>query len=50
MKVAIFYSLQSDLSLKTNRYYIEDAIKKALKKLTKIIKLLLILTETQRMN
>lgn len=35
MKVSIFYSWQSDLSSKTNRYYIEDAIKKALKEINK---------------
>ncbi len=35
MKVNIFYSWQSDLSSKTNRYYIEDTIKKALKEINK---------------
>ena len=35
MKVNIFYSWQSDLSSKTNRYYIEDSIKIALKKINK---------------
>lgn len=35
MKVSIFYSWQSDLSYKTNRYYIEDVIKKALKEIHK---------------
>lgn len=35
MKVSIFYSWQSDLPMKTNRYYIEDAIKKSLKKINK---------------
>ena len=35
MKVSIFYSWQSDLSGKTNRYFIEDAIKKSLKEINK---------------
>lgn len=35
MKVTIFYSWQSDLLPKTNRYYIEDTIKKALKEINK---------------
>lgn len=35
MKVSIFYSWQSDTSPKSNRYYIEDAIKKAIKQINK---------------
>lgn len=35
MKVSIFYSWQSDLPGKTNRYFIEDAIKKSLKEINK---------------
>ena len=35
MKVSIFYSWQSDLPGKTNRYFIEDAIKKAIKQINK---------------
>ena len=35
MKVSIFYSWQSDLPSKTNRSFIEDAIKKALKSINK---------------
>ena len=35
MKVSIFYSWQSDLPTKTNRNFIEDAIKKALKTINK---------------
>lgn len=35
MKVSIFYSWQSDLPMKTNRYFIEDAIKKSLKEINK---------------
>ena len=35
MKVSIFYSWQSDLPSKTNRNFIEDAIKKALKSINK---------------
>lgn len=35
MKISIFYSWQSDLSIKTNRYFIEDAIKKSLKEINK---------------
>ena len=38
MKVSIFYSWQSDLPSKTNRSFIEDAIKKALKSINKDIK------------
>lgn len=33
MKVSIFYSWQSDLPSKTNRYFIEDSIKKSLKEI-----------------
>lgn len=35
MKVSIFYSWQSDLSGKTNRYFIEDAIKMSIKEINK---------------
>ena len=35
MKVSIFYSWQSDLPGKTNRYFIEDAIEKSLKDINK---------------
>lgn len=35
MKVSIFYSWQSDLPSKTNRYFIEDSIKKSLKEINK---------------
>lgn len=35
MKVSVFYSWQSDSSYKTNKYYIEDAIKKCVKTLNK---------------
>lgn len=35
MKVSIFYSWQSDLPSKTNRYFIEEAIKKSLKEINK---------------
>lgn len=35
MKFSIFYSWQSDLPSKTNRYFIEDSIKKALKEINK---------------
>ena len=35
MKVSIFYSWQSDLPGKTNRNFIEDAIKKSLKGINK---------------
>lgn len=35
MKVSIFYSWQSDLPPKTNRYYIEDIIKTSLKTINK---------------
>lgn len=35
MKVTIFYSWQSDLPTKTNRYFIENSIKKSLKEINK---------------
>ena len=35
MKVSVFYSWQSDLPAKTNRYFIEDSIKKSLKEINK---------------
>lgn len=35
MKVSIFYSWQSDLPIKTNRFFIEDSIKKSLKVINK---------------
>ena len=35
MRASVFYSWQSDLSPKTNRYYIEDVIKKSLKTINK---------------
>ena len=35
MKVSIFYSWQSDLPYKTNRYFIEDSIKKSLREINK---------------
>lgn len=35
MKVSIFYSWQSDLPSKTNRYFIEDSIKKSLREINK---------------
>ena len=35
MKVSIFYSWQSDLPGKTNRYFIEGAIEKSLKDINK---------------
>ena len=35
MKVSIFYSWQSDSPTKTNRYYIEDILKKSLKQINK---------------
>ncbi len=35
MKVSVFYSWQSNLPGKTNRYFIEDAIKKSLKEINK---------------
>ena len=35
MKVSIFYSWQSDLPSKTNRYFIEDAICRSLKEINK---------------
>ena len=35
MKVSVFYSWQSDLPPKTNKYFIEDSIKKSLKEINK---------------
>ena len=50
MKISIFYSWQSDLPSKTNRYFIEESIKKSLGDINKDSRITPVLIEILRVS